>query len=164
VAAQPERFASIIKAAEEFRTTLVLIDAPSRLDAIALAAVRAADMIICPAMPDLINLAPRRETVALIGSADKLDATVAVINNGDPDSKRVDAARQALKGMGLAVAPTAVMHSGQFSAAFDRGKGVIELGAGKAATQLHALWADLDKLARRIAAPKRNGKAKEART
>src|SRR5262245_7042128 len=46
--AQPERLPAIIGAAAEFDTTLVLIDAPSRLDPIALAAVRAADTIICP--------------------------------------------------------------------------------------------------------------------
>lgn len=95
-ATQPERLPAIISAAAEFGTTLVLIDAPSRLDPIALAAVRAANTIICPTMVDLINLAPLRETVALINSADKLEATIAVINNSDPASKRVESAREEL--------------------------------------------------------------------
>ena len=69
----------------------------------------------------------------------------------------------------MAVAPTTIFHLPQFSAAYDKGKAVTELkpADGKAATQIEALWGDLDKLARRIAAPvashKRNGKAKEAR-
>ena len=53
--------------------------------------------------------------------------------------------------------------------ATQEGKAVIELkpADGKAATQIDALWGDLDKMARRIAAPvashKRIGKVKEAR-
>jgi chromosome partitioning protein len=165
-ATQPERLPSIISAAAEFGTTLVVIDAPSRLDPIALAAIRAADTIICPTMVDLINLAPLRETVALINSADKLEATIAVINNSDPASKRVEVAREELARLGLTVARTALMSSGQYAAAYDRGKGVIELGQGKASAQLHALWADLDKFAgRTVAAVKRNGKVtREVRT
>jgi chromosome partitioning protein len=165
VAAQPERLGVIINAAAEFGTTLVLIDAPSRLDPIALAAVRAADQIICPTMVDLINLAPLRETVTLINSADKLDATVAVINNSDPTSKRVEAAREEMARLGLTVARTALTSSGQFAAAYDRGKGVVELGQGKASAQLQALWSDLEKLAGRTTAVRRIGKAtREART
>ena len=162
VAAQPERLPSIIKAAEEFAVSLVVIDAPSRLDAIALAAIRAADIVITPAMPDLINLAPLRETAQLIGSADKLEATIALVNNAD-NSKRVEEAREELKKLGLAIAPTVLLHSGQFATAYGRGKGVVELTESKAATQLRSLWGDLEKFARRVAAPKRNGKAKEAR-
>lgn len=164
-AAQPERLAVIINAASEFGTTLVLIDAPSRLDPIALAAIRGADMIVCPTMVDLINLAPLRETVTLINSAEKLEATVAVINNADPTSKRVEAAREELARLGLTVARTALTSSGQFATAYDRGKGVIELGQGKAPAQLQALWSDLEKFAGRTLVAKRDGKAtREART
>lgn len=137
----------------------------SRLDPIALAAIRAANAIICPTMVDLINLAPLRETVALINSADKLEATIAVINNSDPASKRVEAAREDLARLGLTVARTALMSSGQYATAYDRGKGVIELGQGKASAQLHALWGDLEKFAGRTESRKRNGKAtREVRT
>jgi hypothetical protein len=38
--------------------------------------------------PDLINLAPLRETAQLIGSADKLEATIALINNADSAKSR----------------------------------------------------------------------------
>jgi chromosome partitioning protein len=162
VAAQPERLAGIIKAAEEFAVTLVVVDAPSRLDSIALGAIRAADVVITPAMPDLINLAPLRDTAALIEQAEKLDATIAVVNNAD-NSKRVDEARAELRKLGLAIAPTVLLHSPQFATAYGRGKGVVELGDGKAGVQVRALWSDLEKFARRVSAPKRNGKAKEAR-
>jgi chromosome partitioning protein len=163
--ALPEKLPDIIRAAPELGATLLLIDAPSRLDPVALAAIRAADMIICPTVPDLLNLAPLQATVELIESADKLGGTVGVLNNCDGAAKKIDNARSVLASFKMAVAPTAIIHLPQFSAAYDKGKAVTELRPAddKAATQIEALWGDLDKLARRIAAPKRNGKAKEMR-
>ena len=166
--ASPEKLSDIIRAAVELGATLCMVDAPSRLDAVALAAIRAADMIVCPTVPDLLNLGPLQETVALIASADKLAAAVAVLNNCDESgaAKRIEQARSVLASFKMAVASTTVFHLPQFSAAYDRGRAVIELkpADGKAALQIRALLGDLDKLARRIAAPKRNGRAKEARS
>jgi chromosome partitioning protein len=169
--ALPEKLGDIIRAAPELGATLLMIDAPSRLDPVALAAIRAADMIVCPTVPDLLNLAPLQETVALIESADKLTAAVGVLNNVDESGagKKIDNARSVLASFKMTVAPTAIFHLPQFSAAYDKGRAVTELKPvdGKAALQIEALWGDLDKLARRIAAPvashKRNTKAKEAR-
>ena len=124
-------------------------------------------MIVCPTVPDLLNLASLQETVALIDSADKLTAAVGVLNNVDESgaAKKIDNARSVLASFKMVVAPTAIFHLSQFSAAYDKGKAVTELkpADGKAALQIATLWGDLDKLARRMAAPKRSGKAKEAR-
>jgi hypothetical protein len=74
-----------------------------------------------------------------------------------------------LTALEMSVAPTTIWHLPQFSAAYDKGKAVTELkpADGKAATQIDALLGDLDKMARRIAAPvvshKRTGRAKEVR-
>ena len=167
--ALPEKLGDIIRAAPELGATLLMIDAPSRLDPVALAAIRVSDLVICPAATDLLNLAPLQETVALIESVDKLGAAVGVLNNIDGAAKKIDNARGVLAAFKMAVAPTTIWHLPQFSAAYDKGKAVTELkpADGKAATQIDALWGDLDKIARRIAAPvashKRSGKAKEAR-
>jgi chromosome partitioning protein len=165
--ALPEKIPDILRAAPELGATLCMIDAPSRLDPVALAAIRAAEMIVCPTVPDLLNLAPLQETVALIASADKLPAAVGVLNNVDESgaAKKIEHAIGVLASFNMAVASTPILHLPQFSAAYDKGKAVTELkpADGKAAQQIQALWADLDKHARRITAPKRNGKAKEAR-
>jgi chromosome partitioning protein len=167
--ALPERLPDIIRAAPELGATLLMIDAPSRLDPVALAAIRVSDLVVCPAATDLLNLAPLQETVALIETADKLGVAVGVLNNIDGTAKKIEHARGVLAALNLAVAPTSILHLPQFAAAYDKGKAVIELkpADGKAATQIDALWGDLDKMARRIAAPvashKRSGKAKEAR-
>jgi chromosome partitioning protein len=163
--ALPEKLGDIIRAAPELGATLLIIDAPSRLDPVALAAIRVSDLVICPAATDLLNLAPLQETVALIESADKLGVAVGVLNNIDGAAKKIDNARGVLEAFKMAVAPTTIWHLPQFSAAYDKGKAVTEMkpADGKAAFKIAALWTDLDKLARRMAAPKRNGKAKEAR-
>jgi chromosome partitioning protein len=167
--ALPEKLPDIIKAAPELGATLCMIDAPSRLDAVALAAVRAADLIVCPTVPDLLNLAPLQETVALIESADKVAAAVGVLNNVDDAgaARKIEHAKGVLASFEMAVAPTAVSHLAQFSAAYDKGKAVTELKplGGKAAVQVQALWSDLDRLAKRLtqAPAKRTGKPREAR-
>ena len=111
-------------------------------------------MIVCQTVPDLLNLAPLQATVALIESADKLGTTVGVLNNCDGAAKKIEHAKTVLASFKMAVAQTAIFHLPQFSAAYDKGKAVTELkpANGKAALQIDALWGDLDKLARRIAA------------
>jgi hypothetical protein len=84
----PEKLLDIIRAAPELGATLLMIDAPSRLDPVALAAIRVSDLVVCPAATDLLNLAPLQETVALIETADKLGAAVGVLNNIDGVAKR----------------------------------------------------------------------------
>jgi chromosome partitioning protein len=164
----PEKLPDIIRAAPELGATLLMIDAPSRLDPVALAAIRVSDLVVCPAATDLLNLAPLQETVALIETADKLGAAVGVLNNIDGTAKKIEHAKGVLAAFEMAVAPTTILHLPQFASAYDKGKAVIELkpAGGKTAASIEALWEDLDKIARRIAAPathKRNGKAKEVR-
>jgi chromosome partitioning protein len=146
----------------------VLIDAPSRLDTIALAAIRVASLIVLPTAPNLVDLAAVKPTLELIESAEKLNATIAVLNNVDERAglKRIDQARGTLVAFNVAVARTAISRLPEFSDAFDRGKGVTELRTGnKAAAQIGTLLIDFERHARRIGAiriPKRNGAAREA--
>jgi cellulose biosynthesis protein BcsQ len=77
----PERLPDMVKLAAELEGTLVLIDTPSRLDSVAVSAIRQADLILCPTVPGLLSLAPLQKTVELIKGADKLSSTVGVLNN-----------------------------------------------------------------------------------
>jgi cellulose biosynthesis protein BcsQ len=58
----PDKLTDIVASASTLGVTLCLLDSPSKLDAIALAAIRAADMIICPTLPDLFNLGSLQDT------------------------------------------------------------------------------------------------------
>jgi chromosome partitioning protein len=158
--ALPGRLNEILRMAEA-GSSLCIIDVPGRLDELTLAAVRPADLVICPAALDLLNLKPLEETVALIASVDKLDRACGIFNNIDEasGSKKIEKAIEVLESFGLTVASTAISHSPQFGAAYDAGKGVTELpGNSKAAKQIEALWADLNRISRRLAPAK---KAKE---
>jgi chromosome partitioning protein len=152
----PEKLGEVISAAATLNATLILIDTPSRVDALIAAAVRVSDMVVLPANPGLLSLAPLQATAALVEAAGKRDAAVGVVNNVEQGAVGLAKAKDAsavLADLGMPVAPTIVQHLPQFSAAFDRGLGVTELRPpGRAGAQIEQLWSDLDRLAKRLAA------------
>src|SRR6266545_4707430 len=81
--ALPDKLPDIIQSAATLGITLCMIDSPSKIDATALAAIRAADLVICPTLPDLFNLGSLQDTVRLLEAAEKLGVTIGVINNVD---------------------------------------------------------------------------------
>ena len=146
----PERLPDVVKLAAEMDGSLVLVDTPSRLDTVALAAIRQADLVLCPCVPGLLSFAPLQKTVELIKGADKLSATIGILNNveqGAGVDKRIAQARTVLEEFGMAVAATPIFHLGQFSIAYDKGLAVSEMPDNKAARQIQSLWNDLNKLA-----------------
>jgi chromosome partitioning protein len=163
--ALPHRLADIITAAAGHGVTLALVDSPSKIDTVALAAIRAADLIICPTMVDLFNVGALRDTVELLEVADKLRVTVAVINNVDEAGAetKIGHAAGALEAFGMEVAPVQIFHRPAYPAAAEKGLGVIELGAKakKAVAEIKALWAFLGRRARQLerASKKTGGKS-----
>jgi chromosome partitioning protein len=164
----PEKLTNIVTSAPNLGVTLCLIDFPSKLDDIALAAIRAADMVVCPTLPDLFNLGSLQDTVHLLKAARKLGVTVGVINNVDKagGEARIGEATAVMEKFEMAVCPQVIRHRAEFQIAAEKGKAVTELGAkGKiAASEIRALWGFLDRRARvstTDAKPKR--KAREAK-
>ena len=159
--ALPEKLEDIIRAAPDLGVTLIMIDVPSRLDAIALTAIRAADMIVCPTLPDLLNLKPLKDTVSLLEAAGKLGASIGVINNVDESgaATNIAHAKAVLESFGIQICSTVIYHLPQFAAAYNEGKGVTEYKRGtKAAKQVRDLWVHLNEQAKEIEAGKVNGK------
>lgn len=166
--ALPEKLPEIIAKAAGAGATLVLIDSPSKIDASALAAIRAADMVICPTLPDLLNLGSLKDTVVLLTAADKLPVAVGVVNNVDAAGAvvRVAYATEALEQIGLGVvAPVVIYHRPAFAAAIQRGKGVTETGpGGKAAEEIRELWAWLRKHAAELQPSTKRKSRRESRS
>jgi len=164
----PEKLGEVIAAAATLNATLILVDTPSRVDALIAAAVRVSDVVILPANPGLLSLAPLQATATLIEAAGKRDVAVGVVNNVEQGAVGLAKAKDVgavLADLGIAVAPTIVHHLPQFSAAFDRGLGVTELKpAGRAADQIEQLWHDLDRLAARLAGPQSEAAGGKRRT
>jgi chromosome partitioning protein len=166
--AMPEKLTDIVTSAPNLGVTLCLIDSPSKLDDIALAAIRVADMVVCPTLPDLFNLGSLQDTVHLLKAAGKLPVTVGVINNVDKagEEARIGEARAVIEKFEMTVCPQVIRHRADFQTAAEKGKAVIELGAkGKAAAnEIRGLWDFLDRRARVATAdakPKR--KARQAK-
>ena len=142
---RPEKLAEIIKSAATLGVELIIIDTPSKTDAVQLAAIRAADLVICPVMVDLFSLAGLQDTARLIDMAGKLAASVAVVNNLDETgaAANMGEAQAVLKAIRMPMSPTPVWHRPAYTAAIGKGLSVTELGAKQkaAADEIRALWA-----------------------
>jgi chromosome partitioning protein len=165
---QPGKLTDIVASASTLGVTLCLIDSPSKLDEVALAASRAADLIVCPTLPDLFNLGSLQDTVQLLEDAEKIGVTVGVINNVDKagEAARIGEATAVMKKFKMTVCPVVIRHRPEFQAAAQKGKAVTEIGAKAkgAADEIRALWNFLDGYARCPASPpsKPKRKAREA--
>jgi chromosome partitioning protein len=165
---KPEKLTEIVGSAATLGATLCVIDSPSKLDAIALSAIRLADMIICPTMPDLFNVGSLQDTVRLLEDAEKLHATVGVVNNVDTAGAdaRIAHTKGALETFHMLVSPIVIRHHAIFATAIEKGKGVTESGqkAKKAADEIRALWAFLDKRSKQLTAAPAKAKRETAKS
>jgi chromosome partitioning protein len=153
--ARPEKLAEIVRSAATLGVELIIIDSPSKADAVQLAAIRAADLIICPVMVDLFSLSGLQDTARMLEKAGKLKAAVAVINNLDEagSAANIGEAAAVLKAIGMPMSPEPVWHRPAYTLAIKRGLSVSELGSKQkaAAEEIQKLWAFLDKRARQLA-------------
>jgi chromosome partitioning protein len=114
VSAQPARLPHVLASAEDSGAMLVLIDTPPRAEQAALAAAKAADLILIPCRPTIYDLETVTTTLELIRFAG--DKPVAAILNGVPPrgSKREQAA-DVLRELGLPVCPASLGWRAAFS-------------------------------------------------
>jgi len=145
---QPDKLAKIIKSASNLGVQLIVIDTPSKNDGTTLAAIRAADRIICPVMVDLFSLAALQDTAKLIEVAGKLPATIGVLNDLDETGvvANIGEAEAVLKAIGMRIAPVQLYHRPAYTSAIRQGLSVTELGGNQraAADEIRALWTFLD--------------------
>jgi chromosome partitioning protein len=149
--AKPEQVPDLVAAAQKLGATLMLLDTAPHSNEGALAAVRAADLIICPTQPTLFDIAALKDTVGLLNLAESRDRAIAVVN-GLPHKSTEEAygeAVVAVQSLGLRVAKSHIGHRRAFAAAIGKGKGVTELAkkdGALAAQEIKALWGELNKL------------------
>ena len=164
---QPDKLAEIIASASKLGMAMIIIDTPSKNDAVTLAAVRAADLIICPVMVDLFSLAGLQDTARVIDLAGKLKASVAVLNDLDESGvvASIGEAEAVLKAVGMPVVPVQIYHRPAYTAAIAKGLSVTELGAKQkaAADEIRELWTFLDAGAPQPEPPKPKAKKKPAK-
>lgn len=125
-----------LKAADQNNFALAIIDTPPAAGPQAFTAAQAADLVLVPCRPSLVDLDAIRRTAQLIKSAG-IPAYV-VFNAAPPGATTLlDDASSIVTGTGLAIAPIVLRERSAFRAARPLGKGVMETEPnGKAAGSL----------------------------
>jgi len=128
-----------IKAAEAQGFTLAIIDTPPAAGPQAFTAAQAADLVLIPCRPSLVDLDAIRRTAQLIKSAGIIGYVV--FNAAPPGATTLlDDARAIVEATGLLVAPVVLRERSAFRAAWPLGKGVSETEPqGKAAGEIAEL-------------------------
>lgn len=143
----PEGLDEIISSAKTFGCSLVMLDTAPHSDRIAMAAIKRADLIICPSQSTMFDLASLRDTVRLITMTEQSDKAVGVVNFVPSDKGGHTAYKEAvgpMEQLGLKVCPQGVCFRRQFPKSLQQGRGVVEMEPeGKAAKEIQAVWSFL---------------------
>lgn len=106
VSAQAARLPKVLETAANAGADLAIIDTAPHSETAALAAIRAADLILIPCRPAILDLRAIGDTIDLVKLAKKT-ATV-VLNAVPPKGALADEAVEAIKSYGVAIAPVRV--------------------------------------------------------
>jgi chromosome partitioning protein len=119
------RLADGLRAAKQENFGLAIIDTPPAAGPQAFTAAEAADLVLIPCRPSLVDLDAIRRTAHLIRSA---RVPAFVVFNAAPHSATtlLDDARAIVEGTGLSVAPIVLRERSAYRASWPLGKAVIE--------------------------------------
>lgn len=138
--AQPARLAAALQKAGQGGVDIAIIDTPARNEQSALAAAKAADLVIIPCRPqayDLETVPATRELLALAGNTPAIVVLNAVPHHGD----RHEQARQTLADIGVAVCPQTIGHRAAFGDAGAVGLTASEYDPkGKASEEIQLVY------------------------
>jgi chromosome partitioning protein len=140
VDAQPARLAKALEKAAESGVDLAIIDTPARSEQAALAAAKAADLVIIPCRPqiyDLETIPNSREIVILAGNK----PVVVLLNAVSPRPARQEEAAKAVRSMGMSVASVMLGSRAAFGDSAALGRSVLEYEpSGKAAEEIRQVY------------------------
>ena len=132
----PARLRPTLDAARARRVPTIILDTPPRSETAALEAARAADLVVVPCRPQIVDLETVPTTTQLLSLA-RDPLAVAVLVEVPPRGQRADQARRAIQGLGLRVCPHTIGHRAAWGDASALGLTVGEYQpAGRASTEL----------------------------
>lgn len=140
VIAHAPRLSAILQAASANGATLAILDTAPHSQGDALAAAQAADVILIPCRPGILDLRAIGATVQIAKLAGK---KAAVILNACPPQGRAlaDEAEEAVRGYGVEVAPIRLVQRAAFAHSLAGGQTAQEYEPdGKAAEELNRLY------------------------
>jgi chromosome partitioning protein len=138
---QPSRLTQALEAAKSARASFVVIDTAPHSEAGALAAARAADLILIPCRPALLDLRAISASTDIVQLARKQEAAAIVINACPARGSLPDEAESALEAYGLRIAPMRIGNRTAFVRALVEGLTAQEWEPeGKAAAEIAELY------------------------
>jgi chromosome partitioning protein len=142
--AQPARLANALRKAEEGGIDFAIIDTPGKSEEAALAAAKAADLVLIALKPQIIDIETIPNTQAILQIAGNIPAMV-VFNQVPPTREgaggRYEEAAKAAHGYGISVFPYYVCNRVDFGDAGVGGQGATEYRPdGRAAEEIRLLY------------------------
>ncbi len=139
ISAQAARLPEVIETARAHGAELVVIDTAPHSESAALAAARAADLVLIPCRPAILDIRAIATSADIVALAKK-DAVV-VLNAVPPQGHLHEDAEQAIQSYGLAVAPTRLVQRAAFVHSLTVGQTAVEFDPlGKAAAEVNELF------------------------
>ena len=139
VFAPPARLAQILDTAEQSGADLAILDTAPHSESTALAAARAADLILIPCRPAILDLRAISFTVDVAKLAGK--PAVVVLNAVPSRGNLSEEATSAIAGYGVEVAPVSIGHRAAYMHALTVGQTAQEYEIrGKAAKEIKNLY------------------------
>ena len=146
VSTQPARLGHVLDAARVQGADLLLIDTPPRAEQAAMAAVKAAELVLIPCRTAIYDLETVATTVELVRFAGNKPCAV-VLNAVPPRGPKREQATGILVSMGLQVCPAAFGHRAAFDHASALGLNAQEYELrGKAANEIELVYKFVSKL------------------
>lgn len=138
VSAQHARLPQVLEAAERAGAELVFIDTAPHSESVALAAARAAKLVLIPCRPAIFDLRSIQNTLSLAQLASKRG--LVVLNAVPPQGSLGTEAERALKGLRVEVAPAQITQRVAFMHSLTNAQGVGEYEPdGKASREINRL-------------------------
>ncbi len=139
VSAQASRLVSVMDAAKKGGAKLAIIDTAPHSESASLAAARAADLILIPCRPAILDLRAISNTIDIARIANK--PVSVVLNSVPPRGSLAEDAATAVAGYGIAIAPMQLRQRAAFMHALTGGQAAQEYEPkGKAAAEARRLY------------------------
>lgn len=143
--AQPPRLPRILEAAAAEGIDFAVPDTAPRANESGLAAAEAADLVLVPCRPTVVDLETLQTTMTLVRAANPRVPILCVLNAVPPRGSAERQARDLLEHLRIPVAAAALGHRVAFPHAFTRGLSPTEYEPrGRAAAEIRALYREVD--------------------
>jgi chromosome partitioning protein len=140
VDAQPSRLANALMKAEQAGVDVAIIDTPARVEQAAAEASRLADLVLIPCKPSIYDIETVSTSFELTRGRAKRPPLV-VLNAVPAHGTRHEQAAQAIRSLGLILAPAIIGNRVAFEYAAQLGQSVSEFEPdGKAASEVQHLY------------------------